>query len=93
MNTYRDELISTIESLGFPRELGVFAARHLGHPKAMQRMTAYLRYMRPADVNIIVDEMLAIRSEIDSWREKKRNQEAESAYNELLWYGMDEEDE
>ena len=91
MNLSQENLIATIISLGFPRELGVLIARHLGHPKAMDRMVAYLQYTQPTDVNIVVDEALAIREEIDRWREKKRSQEAESAYNELLWYGLDEE--
>ena len=91
MNTSREDLIATIISLGFPGELGVFIARHLGHPKAMDRMNAYLHYLQPTDVNVIVDEALAIREEIDRWREKKRSREAENAYNELLWYGLDEE--
>lgn len=92
MNTSRDILISTIVSLGFPRELGVLVSRHLRYPKAMDRMTAYLHYTQPADVNIIVDEMLAIRDEIERWRDKKRSQVANNAYNELLWYGLDEDD-
>ncbi len=92
MSISRENLIATIISLGFPREFGFLIARHLGHPKAMDRMAAYLQYMQPADVNIIVDEALAIREEIDRWREKKRSQEAENAYNELLWYGLDEEE-
>jgi len=91
VNTPRDELIAAIVSLGFPQELGVLLARHLGHPKAMERMTSYLSYMQPTDINVIVDEALAIRAEIDTWRDKKRSQEANSAYNELLWYGLEEE--
>ncbi len=92
MNTSRDNLIAAIVSLGFPKELGFLVAKHLGHPKAMERMAAYLRYTQPTDVNIIVDEMLAIREEIDRWREKKRNLEANSGYNEFLWYGIEEDD-
>jgi hypothetical protein len=84
MNTSRDTLIATIASLGFPKELGVLVAKHLGHPKAMERMATYLRYTQSTDVNIIVDEMLAIREEIDKWREKKRNLDANIGYNEFL---------
>ena len=90
MNTPKEELIAEIISLGFPEELGVLIARHLRHPKAIERMSAYLRYTKPTNVNIIVDEMLAIREEIDRWREKKRSLEANSAYNAFLWYGMEE---
>jgi hypothetical protein len=40
-------------------------------PKAIDRMTAYLGYVKPTKAELVVDEMLAIRSEIDAWREKK----------------------
>ena len=66
----RDDLVAAVVSLGFPAELGEAAARHLGSPKAIERMTAYLRYAEPTDANMIVDEMLAIRDEIDAWKEK-----------------------
>ena len=42
---------------------------------------------------MIVDEALAIRSEIDTWREKKEAQESNAAYNMLLWYGLDDGEE
>lgn len=89
----RDDLVTVIVSLGFPVELGEAIARHLGSPKAIERMTAYLRYAAPTDANIIVDEMLAIRAEIDAWKEKKASVEANCQYNELLNYGLEEGDE
>ncbi|MGX8704750.1 MAG: hypothetical protein ACSW8H_09935 [bacterium] len=85
----RDELVRTIEELGFPAELGEAIARHLGSPKAMERMIAYLRYVEPRSEELIVDEMLAIRSEIDVWREKKASEEANARYNEMLYYGLE----
>ena len=87
----RDGLISTVVSLGFPAELGEVAARHLGSPKAIERMTAYLNYIKPTDMNIIVDEMLAIRDEIDAWKEKKAGIESNQSYNELIYYGLEKE--
>jgi len=75
--------------LGFPEELGDLIARHLGSPKAIDRMTAYLDYERPSDERMIVDEMLAISAEIDAWRDKKESQESNAAYNELLYYGLE----
>ena len=71
----RDALVSIIVSLGFPAELGEMIARHLGSPKAIDRMTAYLQYERPEDDRIIVDEMLAISDEIEAWREKKESRD------------------
>ena len=90
----RDDLVRVIESLGFPAELGEAAARLLGSPKAMERMISYLRQVQPQKEELIVDEMLAIRSEIDAWREKKASEEANARYNEILICGLgaDEDD-
>ena len=86
-----DALVSAVVSIGFPAELGEMIARHLGSPKAIDRMTAYLNYEQPKDASIIVDEMLAIRAEIDAWRDKKKSLEANAGYIELLYYGLDQE--
>ena len=40
-----------------------------------------------------MDEMLAIRSEVDGWREKKASEEANARYNEMLNYGLGTEEE
>lgn len=82
-----------VESLGFKAELGEAIARHLGSPKAMERMISYLSYVKPKSEELVVDEMLAIRSEIDAWREKKASQEANARYNEMLYYGLGEDEE
>ena len=37
---------------------------------------------------LVVDEMLAIRSEIDAWKEKKASEKANARYNEVLNYGL-----
>lgn len=84
----RDDLVRTIESLGFPAELGEAIAKHLGSPKAMERMISYLHYVKPKTEELIVDEMLAIRSEIDAWREKKASEEANARYNEMRYNGL-----
>ncbi len=91
-NSSRNALISTIEYLGFPAELGELIARQLGSPKAIDRMTAYLKYERPTDAAVVVDEMLAIRAEIDAWKKKKESFEANAGYNELLWYGLEDDE-
>ena len=58
----RDELVRNIMKLGFPAELGEQIAQNLGSPKAMERMNAYLYYVKPRSAELIVDEMLAICS-------------------------------
>ena len=89
----RDELVRAVESLGFPAELGEAIAKHLGSPKAIDRMISYLRYVKPKTEELVVDEMLAIRSEIDAWKEKKASEEANARYNEMLYYGLSGDEE
>ena len=89
----RDDLVRAVESLGFPSELGEVIAKHLGSPKAMERMISYLKYVKPRSEELVVDEMLAIRSEIDAWREVKASREANARYNEMLYYGQDTDEE
>ena len=84
----RDQLVSAIRNLGFPKELGEQIAKQLGSPKAMDRMIGYLYNVKPKSAELIVDEMLAICSEIDVWREKKAGEEANAGYNEMLYYGL-----
>ena len=85
----KSELTASLLSLGFPAELGDIIAQHIGSPKGMERMTAYLNYVRPDKVELIADEMLAIKADIDRWREKKESERANIAYNNILNYGLD----
>ena len=84
----KDRLVAAVQSLGFPAELGEQIAKQLGSPKAMERMLGYLYNVKPDKVELIVDEMLAICSNIDSWRDKKASEEANARYNEVLNYGL-----
>ena len=88
----RDELVGSMLELGFPKELGDEVAKNLGSPKAMNRMTAYLHYVKPRKAELVVDEMLAIMSEIEAWRDKKESQRANERYNEILNYGISDEE-
>lgn len=69
-----DELIRVIQELGYPREFGALIGSGLGTENAMDRMVAYLRSARPGSAEEIADEMLAIRSDLDRWQEKKINE-------------------
>jgi len=89
-NAAKDELVGIIVDLGLPEEFGYEIAKGLGSPQAMHRMTTYLKNTRPKSPEPIVDEMLAIRSQIDSWKEKKKSEEANARYNEILRYGLDD---
>ncbi len=87
------ELVSNIKRLGFPGELGEQLAKMLGSPKAMERMISYLNYVKPNKAELIVDEALAICSDIDRWRDKNASEEANARYNEMLNYGLGVDDE
>ena len=90
----KNDLVYEIERLGFPTDLGEQVAKMLGSPKAMQRMIVYLKNVKPRKAELVVDEMLAICSEIEEWRKKKESQQANMKYNEILNYGLGiEEDE
>ena len=88
-----EELSSAMVSLGFTEELGMLVAKNLGSLKAIRRMTSYLYNVKPTNETLVVDEMLAIMSEIAAWKEKKASEEANAAYNMMLYYGLwNEED-
>ena len=86
----RDRLVQTIVRLGFREELGLAIAKNLGSPKAMDRMISYLVNVKPKKEELVIDEMLAICSEIAAWKEKKASEEANARYNEMLCFGLGE---
>ena len=88
----RDRLISALTSLGYPAELGDMIAREIGSPKGIERMISYLNYVRPERIELIADEMIAIKSDIDRWRKKKESERANAAYNSVLNGGLEDED-
>ena len=81
----KNRLIKAVSSLGFPQEFGEVMARQLGSPKAIDRMTSYIYQAKPRTEEMLVDEMLAICEEINTWREKKASQEAQEKYNAYLF--------
>jgi hypothetical protein len=85
----KDRLVETIVRLGFREDLGIAVEKNLGSPKAMERMISYLVNVKPKSEELLVDEMLAICSEIAAWREKKASEEANARYNEMLDQGLD----
>ena len=80
----RDQLEKAVSSLGYPAEFADLMAKQLGSPKAIDRLISYLYHAKPRSMEMIVDEMLAIKAEIDAWREKKESREAQAGYNACL---------
>ena len=80
----RDRLAAAVSSVGFPEELADLLARELRSPKAIDRMTSWIELAHPTSLETIVDEMLAIRTEIDAWAEKKESESAQAGINYWL---------
>ena len=81
----RDRLGDALESLRFSREIATMMASQLGSPKAIDRMTSYLRQAKPRDFETVVDEMLSICEEIAAWKRKKESEYANEHFNELRY--------
>ena len=82
----RDLLVAAVTGIGFSAELAELMAKQLGSPKAIDRMVSYIRQAHPRTEELLVDEMLAICAEIETWRQKKESQEAQARYNSWLYY-------
>lgn len=80
----RNELAAAVSSLGYPEEFADLLARQLGSPRAIERMTSWLYQAHPRNMEMIVDEMLAICADAQAWREKKESQEAQASYSAWL---------
>ena len=89
----QQRLVKAVTALGFPAELAALMARQLGSPKAIDRMTAYVYQAHPRTEEMLVDEMLAICSEIDAWRERKASREAQARYTDMRYRGLIGEDD
>ncbi len=80
----RNRLARSAAALGYPEELADLLAGELGSPKAVERLASHLEQARPQSLELIIDEMLAIRSEIEAWREKKESRAAQAEYSAWL---------
>ena len=89
----RDNLVTAVTNLGFSPELADLLARELGSPKAIDRMASYVRQAKPSSEEMLVDEMLAIKAEIEARRERKEAMEAQARYNARLFYSKWEEED
>ena len=91
----RDRLVAAVTGIGFSAELAELMAKQLKSPKAIDRMVSYVCQAHPRTEEMLVDEMLAICSEIETWRQKKESQEAQARYNAWLYdkrWNPDEEE-
>ena len=89
----RDQLVLAVTELGFCADLAELMAKQLGSPRAIDRMTSYVRQAHPNSEEMLVDEMLAICSEIDAWRDRKASLDAQAKYTAMRYYGLLGQDE
>ena len=80
----RDALADAVTALGYPRDFADLLAKQLRSPNSIDRMTSYLLHVRPRSMEMIVDEMLAICADADTWRERIESREAQASYNTWL---------
>ena len=85
----KGRMMDAMRNLGFPEALGDELVKNLGSPKAMDRMTSYLNNVKPRKTELVVDEMLAICSDIARWKDKKESERANAKYNEVLYFGLE----
>lgn len=78
------EFLGVAAEIGLPEEVGKLIASNLRSERAIRRMTAYLRHVRPVSMEMIADEMLAIMEDRDNWIRKKQAEESSQRYNEWL---------
>lgn len=87
-----NQIISLVKQKGYPEEFGLLIAQELGTEKQMSRMIGYLLSVKQTSMEDIADEMLAIKSDFNSYRQKKINEYNNAKHNEMLLKGIDEED-
>ena len=85
----KGRMMDAMRNLGFPEALGDELVKNLRSPKAMDRMTSYLNNVKPKKAELVVDEMLAICSDIVRWKDKKELEQANAKYNEILYFGLE----
>lgn len=87
--TQAEKLIDILKKRGFPAEFGKTIANSLKSEKAINRMIAYILEFNPTRPEDIADEMLAIQSDIEKWKQKKTAEYYNGKYNELLNDGLE----
>ena len=80
----RDELAAAVVSLGYPEEFASLLAKQLKSPRAMERMARYLSAAKPRSMEMIVDEMLAIAADQETWKKRIEAREAQAGITAWL---------
>ena len=79
----RAKLRSAVVDLGYPVELALALEAQLGSESTMLKMASYLRGAKPASIEEIADEAIAIASFRDTGRERKISEHANAKITEF----------
>ena len=80
----RRQLHRAVTETGLPGELTDLLAKQLKSPRAMERMASYLLRVKPKSMEMIVDEMLAISADQETWRKQIEAREAQAGITAWL---------
>ena len=93
MNEHSLKVYNVMLYLGYPEPFALLIAREMATEYTANRIIAYFGRAGKPPLEEVADEMLAIKAEIDAWREKKEAMEAQASYSARLFYGKPLDDE
>jgi len=77
-------LVRATRGLGLPQEFAYVMSGELKSAKAMRQMTTYLMSARPGSIEEVVDEMLAIVQNRNTWIEHQMREQSNARIT--AWY-------
>lgn len=92
MNTYEQEILELIRKRGFVDEFGQAIVSLLKGEYSQKRMLSYLRSGSSLKTQDIVDEAMAILSDVQQFKQKKINEHNQQKINEFYNQGLEKED-
>lgn len=82
------ELYEYMQEKGYPEAFSRVVAQELNTDISAGRMIGYLSYYSDLPLEEVVDEMLAIKSDRDSWIRKKVMENNNAAWNKIMDEGL-----
>lgn len=85
-------LYETMKERGYPEQFCDLISQELHTDLTANRMLGYLSHYSQPPMGEIVDEMLSILEERDTWVQKKMSEKAQASWNQFLMEGIEEEE-
>lgn len=89
---YSRQLYKELLRRGYDQEFCRLIAKELHTDFTAKRMLGYLRQFPTVPMAELVDEMLAIEADRDSWINKKMSEHAQQSINDFLMNGLGGDD-